>query len=161
MNAHHRDLNLGNGHENGTGEAEKRCGKKMNDSCRGNGTVGRPSHDSRPVTMTGESLMEETAVVVARWEGFFFCNCRVSHQNLTSLRIAEDTGRHIRDGDMILEDNFHNLTLTIGKRYLHKFRHIFLPNSGSDRIRTVTVSVRLAIKGDEVDEADRGQRGSD
>lgn len=61
---------------------------------------------------------------------------------------------------MILEDNFHNLTLTIGKRYLHKFRHIFLPNSGSDRIRTVTVSVRPAIKGDEVDEADRGQRGS-
>lgn len=61
---------------------------------------------------------------------------------------------------MILGDNFHNLILTIGKRYLHKFRHIFLPNSGSDRIRTVTASLHPAIKGDEVDEADRGQRGS-
>lgn len=61
---------------------------------------------------------------------------------------------------MILGDNFHNLILTIGKRYLHKFRHIFLPSSSSDRIRTPTVSVHPAIKGDEVDEADRGQRGS-
>lgn len=46
----------------------------------------------------------------------FFQNCCISYEHLISHRIVDNTGRHIRDGDMILGDNFHHLILTIEKK---------------------------------------------
>lgn len=71
MNAHHRNLNLGYGSENATGESEKCYGKKMNSSWADN-RVESLLHDSRPVTGTRPSLMEEMPLVVVWWEGFSF-----------------------------------------------------------------------------------------
>lgn len=46
----------------------------------------------------------------------FIQKCCISYEHLTSQKIVDNTGRHIRDGDMILGDNFCHLILTNKKK---------------------------------------------
>jgi hypothetical protein len=64
----------------------------------------RPSTDRR----NGES-----GVLMGRG---FIQKCCISYEHLTSQKIVDNTGRHIRDGDMILGDNFCHLILTNKKK---------------------------------------------
>lgn len=101
---------------NSTGKSEKGCRKKRNKGWAENRRVEKILCDSSLVTGRRQSTDRRNGGSRVLMRRGFFQNCCISYESLTSHRIVDNTGRHIRDGDTILGDNFHHLILTTGKK---------------------------------------------